>query len=68
MPEFRDKVEIEDVFCERETAKAILVDLGSKGKKWIPKSLIDDDSEVYATGHTGTLVVPEWFAVKENLV
>lgn len=32
---------------------------------WIPKSCIHDDSEVYARGHYGKLVVKAWFARKE---
>lgn len=51
----------------RETDKALYVDLGDK-KTWIPKSLIHDDSEVWKAGQSGTLVIPEWFALKEGLI
>jgi hypothetical protein len=51
----------------RETDKAILVEI--KGEEvWIPKSQIHDDSEVYASGHTGKLVITEWLAREKGLV
>jgi len=58
-----------DVTCLRETAKAIQVrfDDNLATETWIPKSVIHDDSEVYAEGHTGELVVARWFAEKEGL-
>jgi hypothetical protein len=35
---------------------------------WVPKSIIDEDSEVWEKEHRlGTLVVPFWFAEKEKL-
>lgn len=52
---------------KRETDKAILVEI--KGEElWIPKSQIHDDSEVYASGHTGKLVISEWIAREKSLV
>lgn len=61
-------VEIEvDTPVRRVTSKAILVVVEGE-EKWIPQSLIHDDSEIYGEGHTGTLIVPEWFARKEGLV
>ena len=62
------KTEFEKVFCDRETAQAIHVHLETGEEKWIPKSLIDDDSEVYKQGDEGKLVLPEWFALKEGLI
>jgi len=55
--------------CIRETAKAILVDILEEDgdEKWIPKSQIHDDSEVYGKGHEGRLIVSAWFADKEGL-
>ena len=32
----------------------------------IPKSQIDNDSEVFEKGHTGDLIVSEWFAEKRG--
>ena len=52
------------------TDKALKCDVGAKDGKsrWIPQSLIDDDSEVYKPGQRGDLVIPEWFALKEGLI
>ena len=51
----------------RETTAAVLCEFNEhKGmEKWIPKSCIHDDSEVYAIGHSGKLIVKSWFALKE---
>lgn len=51
----------------RDTAKALLVEFEDGTEKGIPKSVIDEDSEVYAVGTTGALVVKRWFAEKEEL-
>lgn len=62
-------VEIDHVRCYKETDKAILVEIDDSGEeKWIPKSVISDDSEVYERGTEGTLVVHEWFAEREGLL
>lgn len=55
--------------CLRETAKALLVRVGSR-ELWVPKSLVDDDSEVFDADEnaTGKLVVPLWWAEKEGLL
>ena len=34
----------------------------------IPKSQVDDDSEVYAKGHEGKLVISDWIADKKGLI
>lgn len=53
----------------RETDKAILVYLEDEGEeRWIPKSVIHDNSEVYSLATSeGTLVVQTWWAEKEGL-
>lgn len=54
-----------------ETEKALRVQLESEDSpRWIPKSQIHDDSEVYDADKnaTGDLVVTRWFAEKEGLV
>lgn len=54
---------------EAETDKAILVEIEGE-KMWVPKSQIDDDSEVYSkkSGEGGgTLIVSEWWAKKNGL-
>ena len=51
-----------------ETHKAILVrGEGISDKMWVPKAALHDDSEVYAKGTDGDLVVYAWFAEKEGL-
>lgn len=67
MADFKDKASFDDAFCEDETEKALRVNVGGKSR-WVPKSLVDDDSEVYEKGQSGILVVAEWFAVKEGWV
>lgn len=49
----------------KETAKALLIDAGDE-QVWVPKSVIHDDSEVYAAGHEGELVVQAWFGRKHG--
>ena len=60
------ELEVEEP-VRRATPKAILIEYEGV-EKWIPQSLISDDSEVWKEGDTGTLVIPEWFARKEGLV
>ena len=63
MPEFQNKVSIEDVLCVRQTDKAILVVVDG-AEEWVPQSQIDEDSEVWQEGDEGTLIVSGWFAEK----
>ena len=59
-------VKIADVVCEGETDKAIFVSI--EGEDFcIPKSQIDDDSEVYKKGTNGTLIITDWIAEKNGL-
>jgi hypothetical protein len=53
----------------RETDKALLVRLDSDGEEhWMPKSVIDDDSECYSMkSGAGDLIVAAWFAAREGL-
>lgn len=55
---------------EAKTDKAILVILKNRGdsKVWIPKSVVHEDSEVWAGegGEEGELLVEEWWAEKEG--
>jgi hypothetical protein len=51
-----------------ESEKAVLVECDDfDGPIWVPKSQIDDDSDVYAKDTDGTLVITEWFATKKGL-
>lgn len=63
----REQVSIEDVKCVGATDRAIRVQIDG-ALHWVPQSQITDDSEVYANGHEGTLIVKAWFARKEGLV
>lgn len=66
-----------EIKCHRvikETAKAILCEVDGPDldtvQVWVPKSVIDDNSEVYSLKsgqEPGTLVVQTWFAEKEGL-
>lgn len=51
------------------TEKALLVDIEGE-EKWIPKSVIHDDSEVFDDDEnsTGMLVIKEWWAEKVGLI
>ncbi len=61
-------VRFADVTALRETAKALLVQIG-KDAYWVPKSAIHADSEVYGAmeNNEGDLVVELWWAEKEGL-
>jgi hypothetical protein len=58
----------ENCICKRETDKAILVEIDGEDR-WIPKSVVHDDSEVYDENehNEGTLALKAWFAEKEKL-
>jgi len=59
--------EISDAKAVRETDDALLVEADEFDEpQWVPKSQIDDDSEVYKLGTDGTLIVSEWFAEKRG--
>jgi len=63
-----DVVSFDQCRAIAETDAAILVDIPGHGKVWIPKSQVDDDSEVYEDGTDGTLVITEWMAIEKGLV
>lgn len=48
----------------RETDKAVLCVLADETQRWIPKSVVHDDSEVWKKGDDGKLVVKRWWAEK----
>ncbi len=58
----------------RETGLAILVRLEDRKneERWIPKSMLSDDSEVYGKddgvdGGEGHVIIKGWFAEREGL-
>lgn len=60
---------IEVVAVKVDRPKAILCVFDDQSEHWIPKSVIDEDSEVYDAEHSkGTLIVNRWFAEKEGLL
>jgi hypothetical protein len=67
MSEFKNKVEIEDVFIKAATPKALLCVIDGK-EHWIPQSQIDDDSEVWQKDDVGKLVISEWIATEKGLI
>jgi hypothetical protein len=60
-------VDIEDCYVTVETDKAILVQLPNLDEEWIPKSQIDEDSEVKAEGDEGTITVTRWIAEQKGI-
>lgn len=66
---FADGTELVEVDVDRvdkTTDDAIHVVVGH-GRAWIPRSQIDDDSEVTDYGDSGVLVVPRWLARDRDL-
>lgn len=62
-----ESIEIDDVTVEAETDLALLCIIDDK-QRWIPKSVVHEDSEVQSEGDTGTMAIMRWFAEKEGLV
>lgn len=50
----------------RQTAKAVLYEFDGE-TKWIPQSVIHDDSDIWKDGEEGVLKVQSWWAEKEGL-
>jgi hypothetical protein len=63
----QEAVEIDDVTIETETDLALLCIIDGR-QRWIPKSVVHEDSEVSGEGDTGTMVLMRWFAEKEGLI
>lgn len=51
----------------KETDRALLVRFDDGVERWVPKSCIHDDSEVYAEDDEGRLAVKRWWAEREGL-
>jgi hypothetical protein len=58
--------------CVLDRPTAILVAMldahGSPVDRWIPKSVVHDDSEVYRAGTAGKVVVRAWWAREHGIV
>ena len=62
-----DAVYLPNVTAKRETAMALLCEIERDDLRWVPKSCIHDDSEVFKEGDEGELAVKSWWAEKEGL-
>lgn len=51
----------------RETAKAILVLFRDGTERWIPQSVVHDDSPTWKLTHDGDVLVKRWWAESEAL-
>jgi hypothetical protein len=59
---------VKNCWCTVETTRAIQVQHKDwRVPKWVPKSVIDDDSDVFQKGTNGNLVIAAWFAEKEGI-
>jgi hypothetical protein len=59
----------EDAIVIRETEQAILVRAPEIDEDvWVPKSQIDEDSEVFEMGTEGALIVARWLALKNGWI
>jgi hypothetical protein len=66
------KFRMDNVTCTWETEGALKIEAEELDEPlWIPKQLVDDDSEVWSMSdgeNKGTLVMPEWFAEEKGLL
>lgn len=69
MTDFVDYIKLPNCEIKAETDKAILVYCGDIDKDpfWIPKSQVDDRSEIWKAGEIGELMVSEWIMTKRDL-
>lgn len=49
----------------RGTAKAVLVRFADGAERWVPQSVIHDDSPCWRPGDVGDLVIAEWWWVQQ---
>lgn len=61
-------VAFDDVEVVAQTEKAIRVRFDDGREAWIPQTCVDADSECWKLKDTGTLVLAEWFALREGLI
>ena len=73
--EFSKFITIDDVEVETETQPgytshgALKCCIPAEEKPmWIPKSQVDDRSEVYKAGDKGALMISEWIAEQKGLI
>ena len=72
MPDFENKASFTNSYAQNDSPLALFViadwDHGERRGEWIPRSQIDDDSEVWRLGQKGVLVISEWIALQKGLV
>lgn len=64
---FSDTAEFEDVSCIDDSPLAIQVVIDGQCV-WIPRSAVDESSEVQEKEDEGLLVISEWMAVEKGLI
>ena len=65
----RAAVSLGQARCMKATPRAVLVYQDKPHRSfWVPQSVIHMDSEVYADGHCGDLVVLAWWAKREGFM
>lgn len=62
-----DPITIENVKCVHESDGGALRVVVDGESHWIPKKLVNDDSEVYKVGTDGDLIIPTWLAEEKGL-
>jgi hypothetical protein len=63
---FSRTITFPNVYCQRDTAKALLCAIGSESH-WVPKSQVTISSEVQSAGDSGDLVASAWWAGKAGI-
>lgn len=53
---------------ESVSGLAWYISIEGVGGKWIPKSVIHADSEVWRKGHAGKLIVKAWWAERQTWI
>jgi len=63
-------VKMVEIYCRlvAETDLAICITDDDETDYWIPKSQIDDETEIMPVDGTMTLVIPEWLVEKKGLI
>lgn len=65
---YKDEVvEFLDCQSKEDSGLALLIVIEGKAY-WIPKSTIDDNSEVYRANQQGKFIIKRWMAEKKGLV
>lgn len=62
-----DPINVGRVRVVKATDRALLCEFDDGEERWIPQSVVHDDSEAWLAGDEGDLVVNRWFAEKEGL-